>query len=316
MAKKTLLNKHIGVLMGGWSPEREISLKSGKMVSEALKRQGFQVTEIDVDRNIAEMLKIKEIDIAFIVLHGVPGEDGTIQGLLEILGIPYTGSGVLASSISMNKIITKKILQSSGIPVPKYFHGNINLDTIKKVIGELPYVVKPVASGSSIGVHIIRNIKDLEDTFYKVKKEHTDAFVEEFIDGMDVTCGILCGEPLPLLELVSRREFYDYKAKYTKGLTEFIIPARLDADVYKKTQEIAFMTHKIIGCKGFSRVDMMVSAQGRSASGGKEKNIYVLEINSIPGMMELSDLPAEAKHIGISYDEVVRRILEEAHSRI
>lgn len=302
---KQLYKKRIGVLMGGWSQEREISLKSGKMVSEALKRQGFQVTEIDVDRNIAEMLKIKEIDIAFIVLHGVPGEDGTIQGLFEILGIPYTGSGVLASSISMNKIMTKKILQSSGIPVPKYFHGNINLDTIKKVVGDPPYVVKPVALGSSIGVHIIRNIDNLEDTFYKVKKEHNNAFVEEFIDGVTVTCGILGKEPLPLLELVSKREFYDYKAKYTKGLTEFIIPARLDADVYKKTQEIALMTHKIVGCRGFSRVDMMV----------KGENVYVLEINSIPGLMELSDLPAEAKHIGISYDEVILRILEEAHSR-
>lgn len=308
MVKKELLKKHIGVLMGGWSQEREISLKSGKMVSEALKRQGFQVTEIDVDRNIAEMLKVEKIDIAFIVLHGVPGEDGTIQGLLDILGIPYTGSGVLASSISMNKIMTKKILQFSNIPVPKYFpdcrqasYGDINLDIIKKVVGDPPYVVKPVALGSSIGVHIIRNIDNLEDTFYKVKKEHTDAFVEEFIDGVTVTCGILGKKPLPLLELVSKREFYDYKAKYTKGLTEFIIPARLEDDVYKRTQEIALMTHKIIGCRGFSRVDMMV----------KGENVYVLEINSIPGLMELSDLPAEAKHIGISYDEVVLKILEE-----
>lgn len=292
--------------MGGWSGEREISLKSGKMVADSLKKQGFEIVEIDIDRNLATQLKDAHIDIAFVVLHGAPGEDGTVQGLLELLGIPYTGSGVLASSISMDKIITKKILETSGIPVPKYFYTEFNSDRIKAALGSLPYVIKPVCSGSSLGIHIVRDEKLLETTFKKVQAEHTDAFIEEFIDGMTVTVSILAEQPLPVLELVSKREFYDYRAKYTKGLTEFIIPARLPDEVYRQVQSIALKTHLVIGCCGFSRVDMIV----------RGNNPYVLEINSIPGLMELSDLPAEAEYAGISYDEVVYKILESAAARM
>ncbi|MDI6840160.1 MAG: D-alanine--D-alanine ligase [bacterium] len=290
----------IGVLMGGWSWEREISLRSGKMVANSLRRQGFKVVEIDVDYNIVSTLKKAKIDIAFVALHGVPGEDGTIQGLLDILGIPYTGSGVLASSISINKIITKKVLIASGITVPKYFYGNFNLNRIKKTLGPPPWVIKPVSSGSSLGVNIVNKAKELKSIFEKVKREYKDAFIEEFIHGPHITVGILADKPLPVLELAPKSGFYNYEAKYTKGLTDFIIPARLPNKVYKEAQEIAIRTHNAIGCSGFSRVDMIVS----------DNTPYVLEINSIPGLTDISDLPAEAEYAGISYDDVIYKILE------
>jgi len=288
--------------MGGWSWEREISLKSGKMVAESLRRQGFEVVEIDVNRNLAFTLEKEKIDIAFIALHGVPGEDGTVQGLLEILGIPYTGSGVLASSISINKIITKKVLLASRLPVPEYFYGEFNQRKIIETLGSPPWVVKPVSSGSSLGVNIVKEAQELEPTFEKVKREYKDVFVEEFIHGPPITVGILDEKPLPVLELAPRCEFYNYEAKYTKGLTDFIIPARLKDKVYKMVQSIALQTHQVVGCSCFSRVDMMV----------RDESPYVLELNSIPGLMELSDLPAEAKYAGISYDEIIYKILKSA----
>lgn len=295
-------NKKIGVLMGGWSGEREISLKSGKMVAASLRKQGFNTVEIDVDRNIAETLRKKRVDIAFIALHGNPGEDGTIQGMLEVMGIPYTGSGVLASAICINKLTTKAILKENGLSVPDYFYGEPNPRAIKAKIGLPPWVIKPICEGSSLGIHIIRDISRLEETFLDVKKRYGNVFIEKFIQGMNCTCGILGGKALPILELISKEDFYNYRAKYTKGLTQFIIPARLPEAIYKKTQRDALTAHKVTGCKGFSRVDFVV----------RNEVSYILEINTIPGLMELSDLPAEAKVAGINYDEVIYTILRSA----
>ena len=304
-----LKNKRIGVLMGGWSPEREISLKSGRKVAESLNRQGFRVIEIDVGQGLASILRKEKIDIAFIALHGVPGEDGTVQGLLEILGIPYTGSGVLASAISMNKVITKMVLQANGIRVPRYIKFKVKSEKfkvdLKKVteeIGSPPWIVKAVSGGSSVGVEIVKKPEDLESTFNKIKEKYQDAFIEEFIEGREITVGILGDEVLPVAELVPKSEFFDYRAKYTPGITEEIIPAQLPKGVYEEAQSFAIRSHRAIGCRGFSRVDMMV----------KDNKPCVLEVNSIPGLTDMSVLPMEAKHIGITYDEVIYRILESA----
>jgi len=298
-------NKRIGVLMGGWSPEREISLKSGKKVAESLKRQGFKVVEIDVGHNLADVLEKEKIDIAFIALHGVPGEDGTVQGLLEILGIPYTGSGVMASAISINKIITKVILQASRIRVPRYIKLQIDFKKAIEKIGGPPWIVKPVSCGSSVGVEIVKEPEALESTFNRIKEKYQDAFIEEFIQGREITVGILGEDVLPVVEHVPKSEFFDYRAKYTPGVTEEIIPAKLPEKVYKEAQSFALRSHRAIGCNSFSRVDMMV----------KDNKVWVLELNSIPGLTDISVLPAEAEQSGISYDEVIYRILESAIQR-
>ncbi len=293
--------------MGGWSSEREISLVSGRKAAESLRKQGFKVTEIDVGRNLASVLKKEKIEIAFMALHGVPGEDGTVQGLLEILGIPYTGSGVMASAISMNKIITKVVLQENGIKVPKDYQlktqdSKLKVEDVIEVLGLPPYIVKTINGGSSVGVEIVKNPDDLESTFNRIKEKYQDVFIEEFIKGREITVGILSDEVLPVAELITKNEFFDYQAKYTSGITEEIIPAKLPEKIYKKAQSFAIRSHQAIGCKGFSRIDMMV----------KNDDIWVLEVNSIPGLTDMSILPMEAKHIGISYAEVIYRMLESA----
>ena len=304
--------KKIGVLMGGVSGEREISLKSGKGVLESLQSQGFHAVGIDVDHNIASKLEKEAINVAFIMLHGRYGEDGTIQGLLEQLEIPYTGSGVLASAISMNKIISKKIFITEGIPTPEYVEipRNPNIDECVGVIMErfpFPVVIKPVNEGSSLGVIIADDVASLREGLKEDIEEYGHIFVERFIKGTSVTVGILGLDertrPLPILELRPRNPFYDYEAKYTPGLTEFICPARLEKRVYELTQHYAIMAHGSLGCRGFSMVDMQVD------SGDKP---LVLEVNTIPGMTKLSDLPAEAEVDGISYNELVNEILMSA----
>ncbi len=310
--REYFLNKRIGVLLGGWSREREISLKSGRLVASSLRSQGFRVVEIDVDRNLAEVLKREKVEVAFIVLHGKPGEDGTIQGLLETLEIPYTGSGVLASALCLNKIAAKRVLESVGLPVPKYRcpSDRDDLSQFSSSVAQefgLPLVVKPIEEGSSIGVKIVHEGEDPGKAIRETYEEYGEVYAEEFIKGMTATVGILgTGQKtraLPVLELVPKREFYDYKAKYTKGLTEFIIPARLPEAAYQKAQDIALKAHNALGCWGFSRVDMVI---------GEDGTPWVLEVNSIPGLMELSDLPAEAQAAGMTYDQVIFEILSSA----
>ncbi|MCK4421450.1 D-alanine--D-alanine ligase [candidate division WOR-3 bacterium] len=290
----------IGVLYGGWSAEREISILSGKKVASALKNRGYDVIEIDVGRDIPQVLKKNPIDIAYIMLHGKPGEDGIIQGLLETMDIPYTGSGVLASALSINKVFAKKILLSSGIPTPP-FRYPVSANIVPM---DLPYLIKPVLEGSSVGITIVRD----KDEHYKAVQranEYGDSFAEKYIGGREVTVGILGDMALPILELIPKNEFYDFEAKYTQGMTEFIIPARLDDEMTKKVKNIALKAHSALGCRDFSRVDFMLEGE----------DIYVIEINTIPGMTDLSDLPAEAKEIGIEYDELVEEILKLALER-
>lgn len=312
MSRDFFAQKRIGVLAGGWSREREISLKSGQKVFESLKKQGFNVSSIDVKRDLAYILREEEIEVAFIVLHGKPGEDGIIQGLLEIIGIMYTGSGVLASALALDKFISKKIFTFEGIPTPPYIPVSLEDDvhlTATRAIQALglPIVAKPRAEGSSIGVEIIESEEEIPSILLKTRESFGDLLLEKFIRGMTATCGILGTgvrtRVLPILELVPTRKFYDYEAKYTKGVTQFIIPARLPAKTYESTQKIALKAHKAVGCWGFSRVDMVISSDGIP---------YALEVNTIPGMTELSDLPAEAEAAGISYDELVLEMLYSA----
>ncbi len=303
---------NISVLMGGMSGEREVSLRSGKRVLESLLSQGFTAVGIDAGRNIATRLLEERTEIAYIMLHGRYGEDGTIQGLLEQLGIPYTGSGVLASALAMDKVIAKKIFFSEDIPTPEFVGLSVDVPVEKAVdlvTGRLPFpvVVKPVNEGSSLGVIIADGVPVLREAISKDFEEYGDLLVEPFIKGVSVTVGILgLGKEtraLPILELRPRKEFYDYEAKYTAGMTEFVCPAELDKDVYDITQHYALMAHRSLGCRGFSRVDMQIDRKGGP---------FVLEVNTIPGMTELSDLPAEAEVDGMSYDELVYEILKSA----
>jgi len=296
---KRFQNKVIGVLYGGWSSEREISLGSGDCVIKALRRQGFKVKPIDVQRDFTK--KLKGIDVAFIALHGHPGEDGTIQGVLDLMGIPYTGSGVLGSAIGMDKIISKRLFNSLNIPTPAYYyHEQIDIDEAILSL-DLPIVVKPRAEGSSVGITIVETRKELELAVKKAPR-HGNFFLEKYIPGMMATCGIISGVPLPILEIAPRkRKFYDYKAKYTKGMTEYIVPARIPEKKYKKTQKYALEAHRAIDAHGFSRVDFVLD---------KSHEPYVLEVNTIPGLLAESNLPIEARVIGLGYDELVFEILK------
>jgi D-alanine-D-alanine ligase len=310
---KNLKTRKIAVLCGGRSGERDVSLRSGKRVFDSLKKQKFNVIMLDLEDNLIAVLKKKKINIVFIALHGRWGEDGCVQGMLEVANIPYTGSKVLASALAMNKLAAKRIFDACGIPTPRYLELNKQSDIEKeaekiKRVFPFPLVIKPVSEGSSLGVSIVKEEDDLEKVLEKTVSDYKDVFIEEYVKGKEVTVGVIGRDEdlqaLPILELVPRREFYDYEAKYTRGMTDFVLPARLPKALYGKTQETALLAHRALGCYGFSRVDIIVS----------EDHIpYVHEVNSIPGMTELSDLPAEAAHAGISFDELVVKILESAY---
>jgi len=298
--------------MGGRSGEREVSLRSGKNVLNSLRSQGFNVISLDADEKLIDNLKKNKIDVAYIMLHGKFGEDGTVQGLLEHFGIPYTGSKILASALAMNKVASKRIFLATGIPTPPYLPIDPNTDVKKqcekiKRIFPFPLVVKPTSEGSSLGVSIVREEEKLEKVLSETVEKFKDVFIEEYIKGKEVTVGILgTGDgltALPILELKPKAEFYDYKAKYTAGGTDFILPARLPKELYKHTQETALRAHRVLGCYGVSRVDIII---------GKDHTPYVHEVNTIPGMTDRSDLPAEAQCAGISFDELVAKILESA----
>jgi D-alanine-D-alanine ligase len=291
------------------SSEREVSLRSGRNVHQALAERGVEAELVDVGRDIAARLLASGINLAYIALHGRFGEDGCIQGLLEILGIPYTGSRVLASAIGMHKLATKRILTASGIPTPDYEEFGTGDSGVRlRLAGErlgFPLVLKPVAEGSSIAVHIVHDGASLEKAGAGIVGEYGSGFAEAFVKGIEVTTGVLGGDAdaraLPVLQLVPHNEFYDYDAKYTKGKTDFILPARLEENVYREVQRLALETHRAIGCRGVSRVDAIV----RETTG----EVMVIEINTLPGMTETSDLPAQAAAAGIAFPDLVLEIL-------
>jgi D-alanine-D-alanine ligase len=302
-----LKSKKIGVLMGGLSGEREVSLRSGENCYRALVSLGYDAVRIDAMRDVSQRLLDEKVDVAFLALHGRFGEDGTIQGLLELMDIPYTGSGVLASALGMHKVCAKKVVRESGVPTPDFYqigHATAAEEAELAIAGVgLPLMFKPVQEGSSLGVAKIKTPEELARHVAEGRDRFGEVFVEAFVEGVEVTVGVI-EQPdgplaLPILELVPKNEFYDYEAKYTHGMTEFIMPARLAPDVYLRTQELAVVAFRAIGCRGFGRVDFMVA-------GGTP---YFTEINTLPGMTDLSDLPAQAAAAGISYNELVETIL-------
>ncbi len=301
-------NAKVAVICGGPSSEREVSLRSGKNVFESLKRLGYKNAEmIDIDRNIAQTLKEKDIEVVYNAMHGRFGEDGCIQGLLETMGIPYTGCGVMASSVCMHKDYTKNILRSAGIPLIKSVLVKKSDDYREKIKDlKYPFMLKPVSEGSSLGMFKVCTPEEFDSKIKESFEYKQDVLVEEYLDGISTTVGVLeDGEKTfatEILEFRTKTEWYDFDAKYTAGLTEFILPAQLSPEMTKKVKEIAVQAHNATGCRGVSRVDFLIA----------NDTPYVLEINTSPGMTDLSDLPAQSKAMGISYDELVQIILNGA----
>ena len=306
-----LFNK-LGVLLGGNSGERSVSLLSGQRVSTSLRRQDYEVIDIDLVKDdwLTQLIS-EEVDAVFLALHGKGYEDGTIQAILSHFGLPYTGSGILASALGMNKIMSKQIFSTMQIPTPDYL--KIHLEEDLKVQTQnaieqlgLPLVVKPASEGSSLGVSIIH---EPDEIYHAIEKNRIfkDNLFEKYVQGQEITVGLIgVGDDLqalPILELIPKREFYDYQAKYTAGLTEFVIPARLSDEVGQVAQSIALRAHQALGCHGYSRVDMIVDRLGQP---------FVTEVNTLPGLTELSDLPAQAAAAGISYDRLISKILDSA----
>lgn len=297
----------VGVIAGGISSEREVSLRSGQAVFNALKESGYNVVFIDADTGLYEKIKAEKIDIAFLVLHGGWGENGAIQGMLEIMGIPYTGSGILASALAMDKEATKKIFLYHGIPVPpfKVVYKKEFLQPSGALLQPVtfPCVVKPAAEGSSVGVNIVKNEIELVPALDEAFKYGERAIVEKFIHGREIHIGVLGDKVLGGVEVKPKKGFYSYEAKYTKGLTEYILPPEIDSALYEKLKDLGLKAHRALGCKGGTRIDMLVDRDG---------NPYVLEVNTIPGMTETSLLPKIASLSGYDFKGLVKEILELA----
>ena len=304
-----LKSKRIGVLMGGLSGEREVSLRSGANCLAALQAKGYQAVGIDAVRDVAQRLDEEGIEVAFLALHGRFGEDGTIQGLLEIMDVPYTGSGVLASALGMNKVASKKVVMASGLRSPAYLEVAADqaaedaAHQIAVALG-LPTMLKPVEEGSSLGVVKCSDVATLSASIERTRSEFGTVFAESYVPGREITAGIIQRqgrtETLPILELVPKNDFYDYEAKYTEGMTEFILPAALPAPVYQESERLALAAFHALGCRGYARVDMMVDEAGVP---------WFIEVNTLPGMTDTSDLPAQARAAGISYEDLVETIL-------
>ena len=298
----------IAVLCGGMSSEREVSLRSGKNCHEAMLRLGFKnAIIIDVDENVSEKLKAEKVEYAYNALHGKYGEDGCIQGLLEILKIPYSGCGTMASAICMNKEYTKKILSTTDIPLIKSVFIRENEDVLAAVKDlKYPMMIKPVSEGSSFGMSKVETETELINAVKDAQKYNPDVLIEEYLVGICATVGVLEDGyktfTTEILELRPKNEWYDYEAKYTKGMTEFILPAELSAEMTKTVKDFAITAHRTANCSGVSRVDFHIVGDIP----------YVLEINTSPGMTDTSDLPAQAACIGLDYDNLVLLILNSA----
>ncbi|MCM8779620.1 MAG: D-alanine--D-alanine ligase [Candidatus Omnitrophica bacterium] len=299
----------IGVLMGGPSAEREISLKSGKAVYKALSEAGFEVLAIDIVSDNpqlnAKILEESKIDVAFIALHGAFGEDGLIQSILENLDIPYTGSGPRASSLAMDKVASRRIFQESGLSVPKYVEIRDRDYELNNTLSP-PLVVKPVSNGSSIGLSIVEEASDLARALEIAFSLDKRVIVEEYIAGREFTVGILDKAALPVIEIKPRNKFFDFEAKYKAGMTDYIVPAEIPQDLSLRAQDAGLAAHRALGCNGFSRVDMIL---------GQDEKFYILELNSIPGLTETSLLPKAAGAIGIDFLKLCTILIEAAYEK-
>ncbi len=302
-----ITGKRIGVLAGGTSAEREVSLKSGGAIHKALIGLGYDAIFIDASENLCEDLKREKVEIAFIALHGGHGENGAIQGLLEVMGIPYTGSGVLASAVAMDKEASKKIFLHHGIPVAPFIivrRSELPTPDSKLKTGfEMPWVVKPVAEGSSIGVSIVKKETELDNALKDAFKYGEKIIVEEYIKGKEIQIGILGQQALGGVEVRPLKEFYSYEAKYTAGLTEYILPPEVDGADYEMLKDTALKAHNALGCEGATRVDFILSGSNEP---------YILEVNTIPGMTETSLLPKIARLSGMEFPQLIEEILRQA----
>ncbi|MDZ4383160.1 MAG: D-alanine--D-alanine ligase [Thermodesulfovibrionia bacterium] len=332
MTKGQVTTKRIGVLMGGFSSERDVSIRSGLAIYQALQELGYNSVLIDVGKEIVNVLKKEKVKLAFLALHGGIGENGAIQGMLEVLEIPYTGSGVLASALAMDKEASKKIFMYHGLPVapfvvvqrsafsvqrqeknsklriqnlptgqagsePAYRTGRLRTDF------EMPWVVKPVAEGSSIGISIVKEQAGLVPALEKAFLLGKRAIIEKFVEGKEVHIGILGSRALGGVEIKPSLEFYNYEAKYTSGLTEYIIPPQIEEAVYEKAKNIALNAHTALGCSGATRVDLRIDENATP---------YVLEVNTLPGMTATSLLPKIAQSAGLSFKNLIEEIIRLA----
>jgi D-alanine-D-alanine ligase len=297
------IDQRIGVLMGGTSAEREVSLRSGGAVLQALISQGLNAIGIDVGPDIMDRLKSEKVEVAFIALHGRGGEDGTIQGLLELSGIPYTGSGILASALAMDKLFSKQLFEFHRIPTPLYQvlrKGDGSNPTALLPQFGFPAVIKPTQEGSTIGVSVIQGEGEMGPACQGAFEFGSSILIEQYIPGKEITVGILGEEPLPPIEIAPRSGFYNYHAKYTPGMTEYRVPAPLGEEMIRRIQYLGISAHRALGCSGFSRVDMRLD---------EENEPFVLEVNTIPGMTETSLLPKAAAAAGYDFQALTRRIL-------
>jgi D-alanine-D-alanine ligase len=308
----------VAVLKGGPSLERQVSLRSGARVEDALARLGHDVRPVDVGADFIEQLEADRPDVAFLALHGRGGEDGTVQELLDIVGIPYTGSGVLACMRSVDKVLTKHLLIEAGLPTPDFFAFS---ETAFRELGAaealpaieerlaFPIVVKPAAQGSALGVKFARSARDVPAALVAAFSYDSRVLLERHVAGRDVAVSLLDGQPLPVVEAVPREEdFYDFESRYEIGRTDFVCPANLSPECTARTQELALATYKLLGCRGFARVDLMVE--------DSTDEPLVLEVNAIPGLTETSLLPMAAEATGIGFDDLIAKILDLALTRV
>ena len=292
--------------MGGWSAERDVSLRSGKACADALARVGYRVTPVDAGRDVATVLAGIKPDVALNVLHGRPGEDGTLQGVLEILGIPYSHSGVLASAVAMHKVYAKALFRAAGVPVAEDKVAS-RFQAAREHLMAPPYVIKPIAEGSSVGVFIVTEQhrhppQELTRDDWSFGEE---VMLETYIPGKELTCAVLGDRALDVIEIVPATRFYDYEAKYASGGSRHLLPAPILPNVYQEVRRLSLAAHSALGCRGVSRADFRYDDQGT----GK---LVCLEINTQPGMTETSLVPELAAHAGMTFDELVRWMVEDA----
>lgn len=302
------MGKHVAVLLGGWSAEREVSLRSGKASADALERQGYRVSRVDVGRDIANVLTELKPDVALNMLHGRPGEDGWLQGMLEILGIPYSHSGVLASAVAMQKDVAKTVLRAVGVPVADGVTVS-RFEAAKKHLLPPPYVIKPVAEGSSVGVFLVTEGQEHppQELFREDWAFGEKVLCERYIAGKELTCAVMGDRALDVIEIVPKVRFYDYEAKYATGGSKHELPAQILPFVYQEARRLALLAHSALGCRGVSRADFRYDDRVEGTGG-----LFCLEVNTQPGMTETSLVPELAAYAGITFDELVKWMVEDA----
>lgn len=303
------MHKHIAVLMGGWNSEREVSLRSGEAVYEALIKLGYKASKIDFSRNIFSQIQESKPDIIFNALHGQYGEDGRIQGVLDILQIPYTHSGIVASALCMDKVLTGKICGTVAVKSPQYEIIKKGEDKLNKEkiynIGK-PFVIKPINEGSSVGVEVI--LQNMPFNLDEYTWKYGDSMIiDKYIAGKEIQVAVMDGKALGAIEVRPKKLFYDYECKYTAGMTDYIMPAEISKEKYDEVLKLAEKCHEAVGCRGISRVDFILNDKG-----GGDQQFYLLEVNTHPGFTATSLVPKIAKYVGISFEEIVEFLIKTA----